>query len=54
MGGGATLDHNNISKSYESAGGMTFALGVGTDPLRKVVLAGIFREAARSSVSGPT
>lgn len=45
MGGGAAIDHNHNTKSYEGAGGMTFALGVGTDPSRKIVLAGIIREA---------
>lgn len=42
-GGGYGLQRDGIAKSSDGAGAASFALGVGTDPLRKVVLAGMFR-----------
>jgi len=42
-GGGYGAHRNDSTKKYEQAGGMSFAMGVGTAPLRKVVLAGMFR-----------
>ena len=42
-GGGYGAQRNDTTKKFEGGGGMSFALGVGTDPLRKVVLAGMLR-----------
>jgi hypothetical protein len=42
-GGGYGIQRDAVSKSSDSAGSMTFAIGVGTDPIRKLVLAGMFR-----------
>jgi hypothetical protein len=43
MGGGMELARNRVANTTDSAGSMSFAMGVGTDPFRKVVLAGMFR-----------
>lgn len=42
-GGGYGAQYNDTTNKFKSAGSMSFALGVGTDPLRKVVLAGMLR-----------
>lgn len=42
-GGGAGVQRDGISKKTDAAGTMSFAIGVGTDPLRKMVFAGMFR-----------
>jgi hypothetical protein len=49
-GGGMEVAKNRVAKSTDSAGSMSFAMGVGTDPLRKVVLAGMFRSTTSFSL----
>lgn len=42
-GGGYGSKHNENSKTYESGGGASFAIGVGTDPTRSFVFGGLIR-----------
>ena len=42
-GGGYGMHHNESTRSYDGAAGASFALGVGTDPLRSSVVGGVFR-----------
>jgi len=49
-GGGMELAKNRVANTFDSAGSMSFALGVGTDPFRKVVLAGMFRSTTSFSL----
>lgn len=42
-GGGYGAEHNDSAKKIESAGGMTFAAGVASDPFRKIVVGGMLR-----------
>lgn len=42
-GAGHGLKHNDATGSFEGAASASFALGVGTDPLRPVVIGGVLR-----------
>jgi hypothetical protein len=42
-GGGYGVERNDAASKTEGAGGVSFAMGVGTDPLRSTVIAGMFR-----------
>ncbi|MFO0738071.1 MAG: hypothetical protein U0270_19415 [Labilithrix sp.] len=42
-GGGYSMQRDGVAKSNDGGGTASFAIGVGTDPIRKVVLAGMFR-----------
>jgi hypothetical protein len=42
-GGGYGLKHNDASGSYDRAPSASFAIGVGTDPMSRVVVGGVLR-----------
>jgi hypothetical protein len=42
-GGGYGLQHNESSKSFDRATAATFAIGVGSDPTRSLVVGGVLR-----------
>ncbi len=43
VGGGYGLKHNDLRSRYDSAASASFALGVGSDPMNKVVVGGVLR-----------
>src|SRR5437879_429404 len=50
VGGGYGYERNDPRDAYDRATAMSFALGVGSDPTRSVVLGGMLRTTTRFSL----